>query len=91
MAKPIVLADTTDKAALAADIREALTAALHGQPLPEGIAWRLPADLRAAATPAHLHLLTGRKSVIDAVIAALATSHHTVAVERLLRTCRGES
>lgn len=80
----MILADTTDRAALAADIREALTAALHGHELAEGIACRLPADLRAAATPGALHLLTGRKTVIEALIVALYASHRTVDASPLM-------
>jgi len=77
-------------ASAAADVREALTAALHGQPLPDGIACRLPVSLREQATPAACHLLTGRKSVIDAVIGAVIEHHHEAAAADLLAMCRGE-
>lgn len=58
-------------AVIASEIRQALTAALLGQALPESIACRLPADIVAAATPGAAGLLTGRKSVIDALISAI--------------------
>lgn len=56
---------------VASEIRQALTAALLGQSLPESIACRLPRDIVAAATPGAANLLTGRKSVIETVIAAI--------------------
>lgn len=62
---------TRSPAQVAAEIREALTSALHGQALPEGVACHLPPALRAAATPAACHLLTGKKSVIEAVLASI--------------------
>lgn len=65
-----------------AEIRDLLTCALHGQPVPEAIASRLPPALREAATPANLHLLRGRKAVI--------LHHHEQAAADLLRTCRGD-
>ena len=62
---------TRPAAKIAAEVREALTSALHGQALPEGVACHLPPALRAAATPAACHLLTGKKSVIEAVLASI--------------------
>ena len=55
----------------AAEIRRLLTAALHRQELPEGVTCHLSPALRAAVTPGDLHLLTGRKSTIDAVLSTI--------------------
>ena len=81
---------TAAQASAAAEIRDLLTCALHGQPLPEGIACHLSPELRAAATPDACHLLRGRKAVIDAVLAAIIEHHHAKAAADLLRTCRGD-
>jgi len=87
-ALPQPIADA--QASAAAEIRDLLTCALHGQPVPEAIASRLPPALREAATPANLHLLRGRKAVIEATIAAVILHHHEQAAADLLRTCRGD-
>lgn len=81
---------TAAHTAAAAEIRELLTSALHGQPLPESITCRLAADLRQAATPAACHLLRGQKSVIESVVAGIIAYHHAAACDELRAICRGD-
>ena len=71
----MILADTTDRAALAADIREALTAARHGHELAEGIACRLPADQRCSLPRAATHV--GLRSCLHRARKARAHSSPT--------------
>lgn len=81
---------TTHTAEAAAEIREFLTAALHGGDLPPAVLAHLPAELRQVATPAACHLLTGRKSVIEAVVAAVIERHHAEHCAELRAMCRGD-